>query len=254
MELSILHRFFIWPAHINDKMVRIDPDQARHIEKVLRLAAGDTVQVFDGQGHAYEVCLGGRENGYLQAEIIREIQQETESPLRLCLVQGLAKADKMDSIVQKAVELGVYSIFPLISQHAVVKLEKERAEKKTDRWQIIAREACKQCRRNRVPEVHAPLPWTDMLKVMAGKPAILFYEQEEKAGLREILHSNRDVFLTAPEVYIIIGPEGGFAPEEAEAARAQGVYISSLGPRILRTETAGLAAASIIQYELADLG
>lgn len=249
-----MHRFFVWPAQITEQIVRIDHDQARHIEKVLRLLPGDIVQVFDGEGHAYEVSLRGKEDGMLLADIVRELPRDVESPLRLSLVQGLAKADKMDSIIQKAVELGAFSIYPLASQHAVVKLEKERADKKIQRWQTIAREACKQCRRNQVPTVYAPVAFAEMLQLIAGNPAILLYEQEAENGLKQILHKNREKLLAGPQLFIIIGPEGGFAPEEITAARAKGVLIAGLGPRILRTETAGLAAAAIIQYELADLG
>lgn len=249
-----MHRFFVWPEHITDQLIRIDRDQARHIEKVLRLVAGDIVQVFDGQGHEYEVCLRGKEDGFLSGKILQELHREVESPLRLCLVQGIAKGDKMDSIIQKAVEIGVKDIYPLFSQYAVVKLEKERAGKKVERWQTIAREACKQCRRNWMPTVHVPASFTEMMNLAAGNPTILLYEQEANNGLKQILNDNRAELLAGSQLFLIIGPEGGFAPHEIAAAREQGVMIAGLGPRILRTETAGLAAAAIVLYELADLG
>lgn len=249
-----MHRFFVWPENIVDHIVRIDRDQARHIEKVLRLAAGDIVQVFDGQGHEYEVCLQGKEEGFLLGEILQELHREADSPLHLSLVQGLAKGDKMDSIIQKAVEIGVQEIYPLISRYAVVKLEKERTGKKVDRWQTIAREACKQCRRNRVPMVHTPVSFTEMMEMAAGIPTILLYEHETNNGLKQVINDNREEIQAGSRLFLIIGPEGGFAPEEIAAAGEQGVLIAGLGPRILRTETAGLAAAAIVLYELADLG
>ena len=254
LELIKLHRFFVWPENIADQIVRIDRDQARHIEKVLRLVPGDLLQVFDGQGHEYEVCLQGKEDGFLLGEIVQELHRDVESPLHLSLVQGIAKGDKMDSIIQKAVEIGVEDIYPLFSQYAVVKLEKERAGKKVERWQTIAREACKQCRRNRVPTVHVPITFPEMMKFVSEKPTILLYEHTENNGLKQVLNENRAKFLAGSQLFLIIGPEGGFAPEEIAAAREQGVLIAGLGPRILRTETAGLVAASIVLYELADLG
>ncbi len=254
LELILLHRFFVWPENIAEQLVRIDREQARHIEKVLRLVAGDIVQVFDGQGHEYEICLQGKEDGFLLGEILQELHREVESPLHLSLVQGIAKGDKMDSIIQKAVEIGVEDIYPLFSQYAVVKLEKERAGKKVERWQTIAREACKQCRRNRVPTVHAPCTFGEMMDMVAGNPTILLYEHEDNNGLKQVLNDNRAELQAGAQLFVMIGPEGGFSPDEIALAREQGVLIAGLGPRILRTETAGLVAASIILYELADLG
>lgn len=249
-----MHRFFVWPENIAGQDVRIDRDQARHIEKVLRLVSGDLVQVFDGEDHEYEVCLQGKEDGFLLGKIVQELHRNVESPLRLSLIQGIAKGDKMDSIIQKAVEIGVADIYPLFSQYAVVKLEKERADKKVERWQTIAREACKQCRRNRVPIIHTPNTFGEMMNLVSGNPTILLYEHEDNNGLKQILNENRAEILAGSQLFLMIGPEGGFSPEEIAAAREQGVLIAGLGPRILRTETAGLAAASIVLYELADLG
>lgn len=249
-----MYRFFIEPGKITEQIVQIDNDQARHIEKVLRLGAGDIVRVFDGQGHEYEVNLLGRKDGPLLGKIIHEVCRETESPLHLSLVQGVAKGDKMDNIIQKAVEIGIHDIYPFFSRYAVVKLEKERAFKKTERWQTIAREACKQCRRNRIPVVHEPISFAEMMDYISGKPTILLYENEGNNGLKQVLTENRAEILAESQLFLIIGPEGGFAPEEIACARAQGALIAGLGPRILRTETAGLAAAAIILYELADLG
>lgn len=249
-----MHRFFVRPEDIADHRVCLDLDQSRHIDKVLRLAPGDKILFFDGLGQEYELLLGGLQNGQVWGEIIQTLQRDTEPPFILSLVQGIAKGDKMDLIIQKAVELGVAAIYPVFSQYAVVKLEKERAGKKQARWQTIAREACKQCRRNRVPTVHPPRTFQSMLEMMAGKPAIMLYENEAHLGLKELLAEKRRTLLSGQELFLIVGPEGGFAPAEVTAARAQGIMVAGLGPRILRTETAALVATSIILYELADLG
>lgn len=249
-----MHRFFVAPENILGSAVQIDAEQTRHIDKVLRLKTGETIRVFDGLDHEYEVRLISKENGSRRGEIIQEIHRHSEAPLYLSLVQGMAKGDKMDSIIQKAVEIGVGDIYPLASQFAVVKVDQDRVGKKVERWQSIAREACKQCRRNRVPVVHAPQTFQQIMELVQGLPVILLYENEDQTGLKKILRDQREALLTAPRVFLMIGPEGGFSPEEVAAARAQGVLTAGIGPRILRTETAGIAAASIILYELADLG
>lgn len=252
--LIFLHRFFIAPENISGSIVHFNTEESRHIDKVLRFKVGDDVQVFDGLGHEYEVRLINKENGLLSGEIVREVECNPEAPIFLSLVQGMAKSDKMDTIIQKAVEVGVGDIYPLASQHAVVKLDGERAAKKVERWQNIAREACKQCRRSRVPAVHAPASFSEILQLVQGVPAILLYENEKHCGLKTVLQENRVRLLSAAQLFLIIGPEGGFAPAEVAAAQAAGVMTAGLGPRILRTETAGLVAASIILYELGDLG
>jgi len=253
-EFAIMHRFYVCPQDISDRQVRIDQEQSRHIDRVLRLGPGDSVSIFDGLGREYEIRLQGLHNGRIEGEIIRMLAHSAEPSLRLSLVQGIAKGDKMDFIMQKAVELGVAAIYPFFSQHAVVKLDQEKAAKKQKRWQAIAREACKQCRRNHIPSVHQPGSLPLMLEIINGKPAIMLYENETRHGLKELLTEKRPSLLCEPELFLIIGPEGGFALSEVEMARSRGVMTAGLGPRILRTETASLAALSIILYELADLG
>ncbi len=249
-----MHRFFVTPENIVGSTVCFDAEETRHIDKVLRFKAGEMIRVFDGQGHEYEVRLTTKESGSLLGEIVQEFQRNSEPPLFLSLVQGMAKSDKMDTIIQKAVEIGVGDIYPLASQYAVVKVDQERASKKAERWQSIAREACKQCRRNKVPLVHAPGSFSEMIELAQGYPTILLYENEDQTGLKSVLKEKREALLSAPQIFLIIGPEGGFSPAEISLAQARGVLVAGLGPRILRTETAGIVAASIILYELADLG
>jgi 16S rRNA (uracil1498-N3)-methyltransferase len=249
-----MHRFYVSPQDINDRQIWLDLEQSRHIDRVLRLGPGDRVIIFDGLGQEYEVQLSGLHNGRVEGEIIQMLGRAAEPALRINLVQGIAKGEKMDFIIQKAVELGAFAIYPFFSQHAVVKLEKERAVKKQERWQAIAREACKQCRRSRIPTVHPPGSLPSILEMMDGRPAIMLYENETRQGLKELLNEKRPSLQSEQELFLMIGPEGGFAPAEVEMARARGVVNAGLGPRILRTETAALAALTIVLYELADLG
>ena len=155
--------------------------------------------------------------------------------------------------IQKAVEVGVSTIYPLQCERAVVQLKGEKAQKKVNRWQVIAREACKQCRRNIIPEVKPVISFYDLLRVINTTPAIMLYENEQKLRLKKVLDTNRDNIISQG-LYLIVGPEGGFSPREVETAQESGCLTAGLGPRILRTETAGIVASSLVLYEFNDLG
>jgi 16S rRNA (uracil1498-N3)-methyltransferase len=244
-----MRHFFVDPDHISSDQVTIDAEQTKHIEKVLRLKPGEKVQVFDGRGREYTVILTGKENGLLVGSIICE-ETALPSKLHLTLIQGIAKGDKMDTIIQKAVEVGCSCIIPVATQYTIVHLDRDRAGHKAARWQTIAREACKQSRRSIVPEVKGVIGFNQMLEQLQGT-GIMLYENEEHTRLRTVLHQLNQA---VDSINLIIGPEGGFSPEEVQQARRYGVNIAGLGPYILRTETAGLAAAALILYEYGELG
>ncbi|MDD2619316.1 MAG: 16S rRNA (uracil(1498)-N(3))-methyltransferase [Syntrophomonadaceae bacterium] len=248
-----MHRFFVAPENIYGQIVHIDAAQARHIEKVLRLKAGDPVLVFDGAGNEYQVKLLEKEKEILKAEIEVKVATHREQAVRIILVQGIPKGDKMDTIIQKAVEIGVTSIIPLTSAYSVVRLTSDKAVKKVQRWQLIAQEACKQCRRNTIPKVEAVSDFTALFNNMGENPVIMLYEHESQIRLGTILKANRHCFMER-EIYLLVGPEGGFSPQEVEEARRCNVFVAGLGPNILRTETAGLTAAGIVLYEYGELG
>lgn len=248
-----MHRFFIYSENINDQNVIIDDKQARHIEKVLRLKSGDYIKAFDGTGCEYILKLKGRLNGNLYAQIETVWANEREPSIELYLAQGLAKGDKMNTIIQKAVEIGVKAVFPFASENTVVNLDKTKAGKKVDKWAVIAREACKQCGRSIIPAIRQVISFDQLLSEIGVNPAIMFYEKEGQIGLKEVL-KRKDFKSRQKPLFIIIGAEGGFSAGEVKKAIDKGIHICKLGPRILRTETAGLAAASIILYEYGDLG
>lgn len=248
-----MHRFFIAPESISGPIVEIDAVQARHLEKVLRLKAGDRVLIFDGQGHEYQVKLLGKDNDLWRGEIEARIADAGEPGLRLTLVQGIPKGDKMDTIIQKAVEIGVRRIIPMCSEHSVVRLTEDKAAKKVQRWQMIAREACKQCHRNIIPEIGDVVDFAALLPDLADNPVIMLYEHEEQLRLGRLL-KEQDHSFKEREIFMLVGPEGGFSTQEVELAKRQNAYITGLGPGILRTETAGLVAASIVLYEYGEIG
>lgn len=243
-----MHRFFVASDNIQGQVAIIDKEEARHAQRVLRLKAGEKVILFDGSGYEYQAVLREEGKDGLTAQIIERSGRE-EMPVKLCLVQGIAKGDKMDNIIQKASEIGVAEIYPLDSERTVVRLQGDNAEKKVNRWQHIAREACKQCRRNLIPQVKPVLKMEEVYQEIGEAPALIFYEKEKNQGLRQVLSNIKGEVLAKGRLFVLIGPEGGFSEIEVNRALKQGVRTASLGPRILRTETAGLVASAIIMYE-----
>lgn len=245
-----MHRFLVPPELIQGEQVAFPDKEWRHIRQVLRLQAGDEIIVFDGIGHRFLTIIA--DHGGL---IKMELTSTTEPALKVSLAQSLAKGEKMDFIIQKAVELGVHRIIPLATEHAVVKIDAQDT-KKLERWQRISEEACKQCGRDLVPLVSPVHKLERLISDWKAKPVCFFYEaanqQEHKVSLKKVL--NDWAAQNIEELLLVVGPEGGFSPAEAARAVQAGWTTCSLGPRILRTETAALTAISIAMYELADLG
>lgn len=244
-------RFFVEPAHINDSLVRITGPDVIHITKVLRLGRGSTVVVLDGRGKSYEAEIQSPGRDEVVCRIKKELLTAPACPVHVTLVQGIPKGDKMDIIIQKGTELGVSRVIPLICHRTVVKIDADRMRRKGERWQRIAVEAAKQCRRPDVPEVSDA---ADLGHILAGLPkkcvALIPWEEECQVSLKDVLYKNT----AGEEIYVFIGPEGGFTPGEVEQARAFGVRSVTLGPRILRTETAGIAVLAMVLCRWGDLG
>lgn len=239
--------------------VTFDRDETRHLARVLRLRPGDTIVASDGSGRDLTVRLetiGETATG----TVLGVTAGAPESPLRLTLLQGIPKGDKMETIVRAATELGVARVWPVVAERTVVRLEPGRWRERARRWQRVAREATKQCGRTVIPEVDIPRPlaeWLDRLEPPAPAELRLCLWEGEAPPLHHILAPQPRVLDRAPratDALLLIGPEGGLAREEVERARAHGFVVTSLGRRILRTETAGPAVAAILQWTLGDLG
>ncbi|GIZ50651.1 16S rRNA (uracil(1498)-N(3))-methyltransferase [Noviherbaspirillum aridicola] len=216
------------------------PDAIAHHVHVLRLAAGDTLTLFNGEGGEYAAVLSVIGKRQAQAEVKAFSPREAELPYALTLAQALPEGSKMDWIVEKAVELGAAAIQPLAARRCVVRLSPERAEKKLEHWQAIAAAAAEQCGRNRLTQLGAPMEFNAWMAQSCLHPRILFSPragQELSAWARH--HPPQALTL-------MIGPEGGFSPEEEDAAIAAGALVLGLGARVLRTETAGLAALAAL--------
>ena len=243
-----MHRFFIPKPY--KKEMQITGRDAHHIIDVLRMAPGDRLQVVadDGISFVGEITAAGTNTVTVLA---REILRDSHEPdVRISLLQGLAKGEKMEFIIQKAVEIGVTDIFPVAMEHSVVVLDSSKAEKKVERWQKIAEAAAKQSKRDSIPAVHEVMTLDQILQKGKWDLLLVAYESENQVSLKEALQAHKE----AKTVGVIIGPEGGLSNEEVEAARKQGGIAVSLGRRILRTETAGLVAATAILYETDNLG
>ena len=248
-----MSRFFINASDVdvNAKSIIISGDDVNHIKNVLRAVTGDKLIVSDGSGNEYTVCIDNIYKDKISAAIIEAAKNRTEPPVEVTLFQGIPKSDKMDTIIQKSVELGISRIVPVITERTVVRFDNSRdMEAKVKRWQRISLEAAKQCNRGVVPVVELPLKFDKALEAFREYSLKLIpYEIEREKGIREYLKE-----YTEGKICFFIGPEGGFTDNEIDRAIKNDIIPVTLGPRILRTETAGAAVLSILMYELGDMG
>jgi len=247
-----MHKFFISKQNINGDSAIIEGEDVKHIYKVLRLEEGTQISINNCDGVEYLAEIIDINKKEVKARILSELQTNNESPIDVYLFQGLPKSQKMDLIVQKSTELGVKEITPVITERVVVKNEIGEF-KKMDRWIRIALEACKQSKRTMIPKVNEPIEFYHLLDLLENMDLILVpYENEDGNGLKKVCSNvNKG---SIKKVAIIIGPEGGFEESEIDVLKKYNAEIITLGPRILRTETAGFVCASLIMYELGDLG
>jgi 16S rRNA (uracil1498-N3)-methyltransferase len=226
--------------------ITLPPQAGEHLTRVLRLAVGAPFIMFDGRGGEYEgeISSTGKQ---VRARVLRHDPVERESPLDLTLLQGVARGERMDLIVQKATELGVARIVPVLTERAVVKLDPKQRDRKREHWQSIVVSACEQCGRNRVPAVHEAVSFGDAVNLCP------------EGATRCLLAADATISLTqaaahaaGAKLVLLIGPEGGLADSEEKHAQANGFISCRLGPRIMRTETAGLAALAALQAVAGD--
>jgi 16S rRNA (uracil1498-N3)-methyltransferase len=236
-------RFHVQGKLGNGSEVRLHADAAHHAVRVLRLAMGEPVVLFDGLGGEFEARITRIEGGDVSVKTGAHLDVERESPLHIRLVQGLSSGDRMDITLQKAVELGVAAIQPVATERSIVKLTDERAQRRVEHWQNLVISACEQCGRNRVPEVSPLMSLPDWLAQL-DMPAP---DGEARLLLSPAANAPLKALSPAPRMTLLIGPEGGLSPGETQLAQSRGFKPVRLGPRILRTETAALATLSAIQ-------
>lgn len=236
-----LSRFFI-DAPLSLGQHELPETQAHYIGRVLRLAAGDAVQLFDGSGHEYRGELVEVGKKTVRVELRETFAGMAESPLQVHLGQGLSRGERMDWAIQKATELGVAEISPLVSERCEVRLKDERADKRLAHWRQVAISACEQCGRSVLPVIHAPITLTD-------------WQRDVEADLKLVLHPVAEPLASHEKpgsLAFLIGPEGGLSEAEVEAAKSAGFHAARLGPRVLRTETAPVVALSVAQQLWGD--
>ena len=243
-----MQHFFADPSCVDGEQIRLAGSDVDHMKNVLRMKPGEEVWVSDGEGMDYFCSVEGYEEKEAVLRVVKKEVSQTELASRLILFQGLPKGDKMEWIVQKAVELGAYSVVPVSTRRCVVKLDNKKAEKKVSRWQQIAESAAKQSKRMLIPNVHQVLSFKEALKY-AESMDIRLIPYELAKGMQE----TKEILAAIEQgqsIGIFIGPEGGFEEKEVEAAISEGAKPITLAKRILRTETAGLAILSVLMFQL----
>lgn len=244
-----MYQFFVEPGQIQGKEILIQGSDVNHIKNVLRMRVGEELAVSNGvDGREYRCHIAALEEDTVRCELRFIKEDGAELPSRIYLLQGLPKADKMELIIQKAVELGAYQIVPVATHRSVVKLDDKKAAAKVSRWQAIAEAAAKQSRRGVIPRVQQVMSWEQAVNHVKDLPVKLIpYELAEDMGrTREVLENLEP----GQDIAVFIGPEGGFEEREVASAMAAGVTPITLGRRILRTETAGMTVLSWLMYRL----
>ena len=250
-----VHRFFASPEVIDNGTIRLAAEESHHLARVLRLREGEMVSAFDGLGTEWECEIAAIHKSECRLSILKKLETVVESPLRLTLAQALVKGEKFDLVVQKATELGVSRILPVITEHCEIRKNEERNEQRLQRWQRISLGAIKQSGRRRLVEIAQPVKFQQFCRNLQGEPALIFSEKtgSEKTGSEKVARGLPPLAAQDSGLTVVIGPEGGWSDAELDLAISSGLIPVHLGPRILRTETAAITAVTLAQYHYGDL-
>ncbi|CAM4054672.1 16S rRNA (uracil(1498)-N(3))-methyltransferase [Cohnella lubricantis] len=256
-----MQRYFVPPGQIGESAVTLLGDDARHLATVMRAKPGDEFIVCDGSGIELLAKAQTVEAAQVVADIVSRQASAAETAWRVTVAQSLPKGDKLETVIQKGTEAGAHAFRPFLSQRTIVQYDERKEAKRLERWRKIAKEAAEQAHRGIVPEVASVCSWKALISSFDEYDlTLLCYEEEGRrgSGLQPVLAAfNHDIAADSarePRVLLIVGPEGGITPQEAEQAAAAGAKAVGLGRRILRTETAALVALAAIAYESGELG
>ncbi len=239
-------RIYVLEALSENTPFSLTGNAANHVANVLRLRIGDDIVLFNGNGGEYAANILEITKRQVTVQVLTQSKDDRESPLQIHLIQAVARGEKMDWIIQKATELGVHKITPLLTERSGVKLSPDRWEKRHQHWQAVAISACEQCGRNRLPEIAQIINYPSLLEQpQPGTSLILAPDALQPLTVNMPLNS--------PQINLFIGPEGGFSEQELQQAEIHGLTAVKLGPRVLRTETAAITSVSIIQALFGDL-
>jgi 16S rRNA (uracil1498-N3)-methyltransferase len=252
-----MQRYFVAPEELGADRVRITGDDAHHLTRVLRAEPGLEIICSNGLNREVLARVSAVDRSLVEAEIIRELPMEAEAGVEVWIAQSLPKGDKLETVIQKCTELGADRFVPFVSERTVVQYDDKKEGKRLERWRKIAKEAAEQAHRNRIPDMGQPLSWKQMLKLLPEADlALICYEKESGLSFRPLLAEQR----AKPQdgrrtrILVLVGPEGGLSEKEVAEAVAVGGHSVSLGRRILRTETAAMAALGCIMYEYGEMG
>ena len=242
--------FFIEPAALLKPTVAIDGSEVRHIKKVLRLKPGDQIRLFDGEGFEYEAIIRRFAGDRVELKINQKLPGTRESPVQIAVAQALLKEKKMDRLLRHLCELGLTHWIPFTSEHSIPQPGQKRMPGRVERWNRILKESSKQCRRARLPEIYQTLVFEEVLDYGRSCDLMIIFYENESASLNSVISRTAH----PQKILVIMGPEGGFSDHEISKARAAGCLVAGLGPRILRAETASIAAITLVQGLLGDMG
>ena len=243
-----MYQFFVDDARMGKEFITIIGSDVNHIKNVLRMKPGEKIRVSNQKGQDYFCSIIELGDDFVQADILDSEAANTELSSKIYLFQALPKGDRMETVIQKAVELGVHEIIPVAMKYCVVKLDAKKAENKRKRWQAIAESAAKQSKRSLIPVVHEVMSFKEALSYAKEcKVNLVPYENERgmEATKEAVLELKKD-----DTISVMIGPEGGFSEEEIELVKEENMKIISLGKRILRTDTAAIATLSMLMLQL----
>lgn len=241
-------RIYVPISHIIDNRISITDEKAHYLISVLRCRKGDDLIVFDGKGNCLKTRILKADRREVITEVIEKFPCDTESHINITLVQGLLKGEKMDLVIQKTTELGVKEIIPVVTERSQM-----RETRKVTRWRKIAEEASRQSGRSIIPVIHDPIKFFDILNLLRPSNKVnglLFYEE----GGMKLSEAVSSFVPRLSSLFIFVGPEGGFTKEEVFLAKEKGLFVTSLGERILRAETAAISAVALVQFLLGDMG
>jgi 16S rRNA (uracil1498-N3)-methyltransferase len=247
----MLRRFFLKNKSVIDQASSMGGSDAKHIRTALRMKPGDRLVVFDGQGNDFEAEIEAITSNEIKIVPLKKVQMNTDSPVQISIAQAMLKGKKMDLLARQITELGITRWIPFISERTVPMLKSDKQNKRLQRWQTIMIESLKQCRRSKLPQIDPVVSFEQALAAGSSEDFKLIFWEEESQSLRDVLK-------TAPKacknVFAVLGPEGGFSEAEVNTAKSLNYHSASLGPRILKAETATVTVCSVLQYYFGDLG
>ena len=246
-----MRRFFIEKEHIDGKEALITGREVNHLKNVLRLKAGEDVQVFDGTGIEYDAIIKTVSSEAITIDLVKQFSSNLASPVEVTIGQAFLKDKKMDTIVRHLTELGMVRWIPFIASRSIPRPDKKKLAQRGERWRKIVKESLKQCRLSTLPEISDTVSFDELLQLSDECDLKVFFWEEEVVSLSTI---EKNLDKKPKKIFIMLGPEGGFSEEEASAAKEKGFITASLGPRIMKADTASVAALSLIQFVFGDIG